>query len=98
MKPLIPAVDNGDALGVLIRVGLEHHPVDDAEDRGVDANSEREAGDGDGGEPATLAERAPGIAHILKKHRDLDGLRDEWFQSESASSCQLPASSRRDAP
>ena len=65
VQPLVPAVDDGDAVGVLVGVGLEHHPVDDTEDRGVDADSEGKARDGDGGEPATLGQRAPGIAHIL---------------------------------
>ncbi len=73
-QPLVAAIEDDDLGRVLIGIRLEHHAVHDAENRGVDADPEGETGDGDGGESGGLGQRAPGIAHILKEHRDLDGV------------------------
>ena len=43
-------LDDDQALGVLIRQRLDEHAVHHAEDHRVDADPEREAQDGDGGE------------------------------------------------
>ena len=59
-------LSDDDAVGVLIGVGLEQHAVDDAENRGVDADAERRGtATAMAVNAATLGQRAPGVAHIL---------------------------------
>ena len=92
LRPL----SDGDALGILVGIRLEHDAVDDAEDGGVDADAEGQAGDRDGGERRALGERAPGVAHILKEHRDLDGPRGRGSSaSDGATADPLTADAGR---
>ncbi len=55
----------GDELvGVTHRERLEHHRVEDAEDRGVRTDPERQREDGDEGERRGRAERPQRVAHV----------------------------------
>src|SRR5439155_748515 len=51
--------------------GREHHAVDDAEDRGVGADAERQGDHRDGGERRLLAQRAQGKAYVLFQHDEI---------------------------
>ena len=59
------------APGVAVRQRLEQHAVDDAEDRAVGANAERERDDGDGREPGRPAQDANRVDEVLPQLADV---------------------------
>ena len=62
----VGAVQDHDPVGFRIRVGLEQHPVDDAEDRTVDPDSQRQAQHRDEGEARIRDQRPEGVAKVLE--------------------------------
>ena len=50
----------------LVREGLEHYPVDDAENRGTGTDPYRQGQHGDEGETGPLHHRADPIAQVLE--------------------------------
>ena len=46
-RALILLPENQDSIGVAVRIGLQQHPVDDAENGGVEADAESKAQNGD---------------------------------------------------
>ena len=73
-EPLVGRVEDDEALGVGERMRVQDDPVHDAEDRGVDADSERQAGDRDSQKARIPGERPDRVARILQKHGGLDGI------------------------
>jgi len=59
------AADNQQPRRVRKRERVEHEAVDDAEDRGVAADAEREREDGDRRKPGTPRQLAQRVAHVL---------------------------------
>jgi len=55
-----------DAIGTVIAERPQQHRVDHAEDRGVGADAERERANRQQREPGLAAQRARGVAKILK--------------------------------
>jgi len=66
-------VDHGDALGIGIRQRSQQHCIDDAEDRTIGADSERQDDDRAQCKPRILAQHAEGILQVLQNivHSDL---------------------------
>ena len=69
--PLVAVPDEDQPVGVRIRQRPEQRLVEQAEDRGVGADAQRERQDGDEREDRLLAERPEGEAEVL--HGRLDG-------------------------
>jgi len=58
--------EEDQALRVAIRQRAQQHGIDETEDRGVGADSERQNQDRDGGEPGAAAENVKAIAKVVK--------------------------------
>ena len=58
-------VDGDKPRGIAERQRPDLHRIDDAEHRAVDADAEREADDGEGGESRIVGERSDGVPKIL---------------------------------
>src|SRR6185369_16526419 len=63
-------LEQHEAVRLLDRQPSEQHRVDDAEQRRVGADAERERDDGDGGEARRLAHHAQAVAHVLRELLD----------------------------
>ena len=66
-----------DPIDVGIRQLPQQHGVDDAEDRGIGADAERQSGHSDTGEAGPFPERAESEAHVLPHIAMLDEV-PEW--------------------
>src|ERR1051326_6588144 len=64
------APDYDEALGIRVGERMQQHAVKHAEDRGGDADAERERDERDGGEGLAPPEGAPGVADVLEKGAD----------------------------
>ena len=73
---LLPLPDHDQLSGFLIEHSLQQHRVDDAEDRGVGADAERECGNDDDGKRRPAGERAQRVAKVLAHGASLDAQRD----------------------
>ena len=63
--------DNEDTIGVRIGVRLEQNPVDQTEDRGVQADAKAQAQDRDRRESLAAPEVAESVANVLEEHSAL---------------------------
>ena len=67
MSPEIDCGDIDDAAGILIRKRLEQHGVDDAENRSICSNAERERKHGDNGEAGIFSQHSDCKFDVLPK-------------------------------
>jgi hypothetical protein len=63
-------VEHHDPIGVGVRIRLEDHAVDDAEDGGVEADAEAETENGDRREALAVPERAESVAEVAEHALD----------------------------
>ena len=67
VDPRRPQPQHGQPIGIGIRQGLQQDPVDDAEDRGIGADSDGERRDDDEGRDRAAPQHAQGVAEILEQ-------------------------------
>ncbi len=67
VDPRRPQPQHGQPIGIGIRQGLQQDPVDDAEDRGIGADSDGERRDDDEGRNRAAPQHAQGVAEILEQ-------------------------------
>jgi hypothetical protein len=60
-------IDRDEAIRLPVRERTQQHRVDDAEDRGVRADSEREGEDDDRGEGRALGETAEAVTDVAEE-------------------------------
>ena len=67
MSPEIDCGDIDDAAGILVRKRLEQHGVDDAENRSICSNTQRERKHGDNGEAGIYSQHPDCEFKVLPK-------------------------------
>ncbi len=90
MKRLLPALSLSrvrHAVGAFVRVGIQQHRVNDAEDRGGGADAQRQRKDGRRGEARTLAHLPKGEdrvlqqgSHLVMRRRSAAGVWENFVQ------------------
>ena len=83
--------DDREPIGIAVRQRLQQQRVDDAEDRGVRADAERQRGDGDEAEARRAQQQPRAVAKVLKQ--DVIEPRSVWLVGCSVlADCAVPAS------
>jgi hypothetical protein len=109
-RPLVIArgVDDHEAIGIAVRERSNEQPVDDAEDRRVRADRQREGGDRHDGEPRRPVHPAECVPHVpanhLQQRKPAQVARAErssssWIQQQCfvtwrCTTCSMPTASK----